>query len=147
MIVYELTCSCGLIFEGWFQDRQEFLSQQDKGLLVCPECGENDIRKILSPVTTCNTLKTFHEKKSEPQNEVVTEKAVLEALHTIQKFVEKNFEDVGAKLAEESLKIHYGVEESRNIRGVVTEDEEKVLEEEGIELLKIPVVSEDDQMN
>jgi len=147
MIVYDLTCDCGLTFEGWFQDRQEFLSQQVKGLLVCPVCGGNDIRKILSPVATCNTLKTSNEKAPESQDELITEKVVLEALHTIQKFVEKNFEDVGSKLAEESLKIHYGVEEARNIRGVATEEEEKVLKEEGIELIKIPVVSEDDPLN
>lgn len=147
MIVYDLTCSCGLTFEGWFEDRQEFLSQQEKDLLICPECGGNDIRKILSPVTTCSSFNIYHEKKPDSSKEVVTEKTVLEALHTIQKFVEKNFEDVGAKLAEESLKIHYGVGKKRNIRGVATEEEEKVLNEEGIELLKIPVMSEDDQLN
>jgi hypothetical protein len=147
MIVYDLTCVCGLTFEGWFQDRHEFLSQQDKGLLVCPGCGGNDIRKILSPVATCTSLKNSLHKQPDSQNEVVSEKSVLEALHTIKKFVEKNFENVGAKLAEESLKIHYGIAEARNIRGVVTEQEEKVLTDEGIDLLKIPVIYEDDQLN
>jgi len=77
----------------------------------------------------------------------VSPEALLHVLRTVQKFVEKNFEDVGTRLAEESLKIHYGVKEARNIRGVVTEEEEKVLEQEGIELLKVPIVSEDDKLN
>ena len=77
----------------------------------------------------------------------MTPAALIQALKTVQKFVEKNFEDVGSKLASESLKIHYGVEEARNIRGVVTEEEEKILEGEGIELLKVPIVSEDDKPN
>ena len=54
-------------------------------------------------------------------------------------FVEKNFEDVGADFTKEALKIHYGVTEPRNIRGVSTPEEEKTLKEEGIEFLKIPV--------
>jgi len=52
MIVYDLACECGYIFEGWFQDRDDFVAQQEAGLLNCPDCGGNTIRKILSPVTT-----------------------------------------------------------------------------------------------
>ncbi len=54
-------------------------------------------------------------------------------------FVEKNFDDVGCDFAKEALKIHYGVEEPRNIRGVSTKEEEKMLKEEGIDFLKIPM--------
>jgi hypothetical protein len=145
MIVYDLACDCGFIFEGWFQDRAEFLGQMAAGLITCPDCGGNGIRKILSPVSVCVS------HQSPPiggagDNEV-SATAVLNALRTIQKYVEKSFEDVGTKLAEESLKIHYGVEEPRNIRGVVTAEEEKTLEREGIELLKIPIMSEEDPLN
>ncbi len=65
-------------------------------------------------------------------------KEAEKALKTLQKFVEENFEDVGTELATESLKIHYGVAEARNIRGVTTDLEEKKLKEEGIAILKIP---------
>ena len=65
----------------------------------------------------------------------------------MQNYVKKNFEDVGAKFAEEALKIHYGAEKPRNIRGVTTEQEERMLEEEGIKLTKIPLVSEDEDLN
>ena len=54
--------------------------------------------------------------------------------------MEKNFDNVGPKLATETLKMHYGVIEPRNIRGVATESEEKILSEEGIKLLKIPMI-------
>ena len=60
-------------------------------------------------------------------------------LRSLQEYVVSNYEDVGSKLAEESLKIHYGLEEPRNIRGSSTEEEEKVLKKEGIEILKIPL--------
>jgi hypothetical protein len=54
-------------------------------------------------------------------------------------FVEKNFDDVGCDFAKEALKIHYGVTEARNIRGVSTKEEEKVLKKEGIQFIKVPM--------
>jgi hypothetical protein len=59
----------------------------------------------------------------------------------ISDFVEKNFDDVGCNFAKEALKIHYGVTEPRNIRGVSTDKEEKTLKEEGIQFFKVPISS------
>ncbi|MBU4153737.1 MAG: DUF1178 family protein, partial [Proteobacteria bacterium] len=58
--------------------------------------------------------------------------------------IDRNYEDVGANLATTALKIHYGVEERRDIRGVVTAQEEAMLNNEGIQLLKVPVIKEED---
>jgi hypothetical protein len=49
------------------------------------------------------------------------------------------FDDVGCDFAKEALKIHYGVEEPRNIRGVSTKEEEKMLKKEGVDFVKIPM--------
>jgi len=68
------------------------------------------------------------------------QESLIKYLHIMQEFVEKNFEDVGTNLATESLKIHYGVSKERNIRGVTTSEEDKMLHDEGIELLKIPML-------
>ena len=140
MIVFDLACDCGYTFEGWFQDRGEFEKQHAAAFLICPVCGGHKIRKILSPIRFQSpshlTGGVSHECRSaDPEN--IAE--VTKALETLQNFVEKNFEDVGTDLAKESLKIHYGVSESRNIRGITTEAEEKELQKEGIELLKIPM--------
>ncbi len=62
-----------------------------------------------------------------------------EMLNKIYTVVKKNTEDVGTAFAQEALKIHYGVTENRNIRGVATPEEEKTLKEEGISFMKIPV--------
>jgi len=61
----------------------------------------------------------------------------------ITAFIEKNFDNVGSRFATEALKIHYGVTEPRNIRGTSTHEEEKTLKQEGIEFIKIPVVSDE----
>lgn len=145
MIVFDLACLCGYQFEGWFQDHQDFVSQQDEGLLLCPNCGGINVRKIMSAVSVhTGSDSCFSSQKLEQQMEV-TEEMAAAVLNKIQEYVEKNFEDVGTKLPEKALKIHYGVEEARNIRGVATSEEEKILKEEGIELLKIPMVKKEER--
>jgi len=139
MIVFDLACSCGFSFEGWFRDREDFENQLAASYLLCPRCGGRKIRKILSPVR----FQAAGSKDSLPGGGqapgAVSPEDAEKALEILQRFVEENFEDVGADLARESLKIHYGVSESRNIRGVTTGAEEKILKEEGINLLKIPM--------
>ena len=145
MIVFDLACGCGYTFEGWFQDRQDFENQQTASFLVCPACGSTEIGKILSPIRT-QSSRNEKEKPSHKRAEESGSSATdVDALETLQKFIEDNFEDVGSELATESLKMHYGAAEPRNIRGVTTELEEKKLKEEGINLLKIsmPVKNKD----
>lgn len=147
MIVFDLECDCGYRFEGWFQDRQDFDNQQTASFLICPECGGRDIRKILSPIRAQSSGSALDKglQVKDGKSELLSDAA--EVLETLQEFVEKNFEDVGTELATESLKIHYGVSEPRNIRGVTTELEEKKLKEEGISLLKIPMPAKNKNAN
>ena len=139
MIVFDLACGCGYTFEGWFQDRQDFDKQQTAAFLVCPVCGGREIRKILSPIRAQSFRNAGYELSHMKAAEAEPPTRVADSLKTLQEFVEKNFEDVGTELATESLKIHYGVSKPRNIRGVTTELEEKKLQEEGINLLKVPM--------
>jgi len=46
---------------------------------------------------------------------------------------------VGHNFAKEALKIHYGLAEEREIRGVATEAEEELLRTEGVSFVKVPV--------
>ena len=48
MIVYDLKCANGHAFEGWFEDRQAFLSQKKRGLISCPACNDTDIAQLPS---------------------------------------------------------------------------------------------------
>ncbi len=149
MIVFDLTCVCGCCFEGWFQSHDDFQVQQTKGLLNCPSCGNDNVKKILSPVAVHATKQHTDSRNNETVAHYAnsTEQNLLQAMQHLQTYVEKNFDDVGPKLAEEALKMHYGVENVRNIRGVATPDEEKILQKEGIELLKIPILNKNDPSN
>jgi len=147
MIVFDLACVCGFTFEGWFQDRSDFESQQTASLLSCPHCGSREIRKILSPTHFQSSISEASYANKCSSDASVSPADAEKALVTLQKFVEENFEDVGVDLAKESLKIHYGVTEPRNLRGVTTESEEKKLKEEGIKLLKIPMLLKSEKIN
>ena len=143
MIVFDFQCICGCQFEGWFENRTDFEKQTDAGIIFCPRCGGDAIHKILAPVAIHTGFSALPCQQS-PDGAVVdanvTSETALQFLNSLRDYVEKNFDDVGLKLAEESLKIHYGVIEPRNIRGVATAEEEKMLSREGIELLKIPLL-------
>ena len=147
MIVFELACDCGYTFEGWFQDREDFEKQQTASFLICPDCGSRNIRKILSPIRTHSSRDAGSSHPGLEEAERIPPKNVADVLETLQEFICENFEDVGTELAAESLRIHYGVSKPRNIRGVTTEQEEKRLKEEGINLIKVPFPSKNRETN
>jgi hypothetical protein len=135
MIVFDLKCLQGHKFEGWFDDGKAYEDQKANGLLICPVCNGANISKIPSAFS----IKASHPEKSP----VHPHKELAKLEKTLAIFIENNFDNVGTRFATEALKIHYGVTEPRNIRGTSTQEEEKTLKEEGIEFIKIPVVSDD----
>lgn len=130
MIVFDLQCSNGHRFEGWFKDSQAYEAQVEKSLVACPTCKD----KVVSKIPTA-----FAIKSSQPTRQEAPSRDEMAALgQKLADFVANNFEDVGCDFAREALKIHYGAVEPRNIRGVSTTDEEKTLEEEGVQFFKFP---------
>lgn len=150
MIVFDLVCECGAQVEGWFRDHAEFDSQLKQGVICCPRCGnDSGIRKVLSPVYYQKSSfrnDPGHRRAAAGEADRSPEMAETAArtLRAVREFVEYHFEDVGSDFAKQTLKMHFGVEEARNIRGVVTPEEEKMLDREGIDYLKIPVLPKED---
>ncbi|MGE0083199.1 MAG: DUF1178 family protein [Desulfococcaceae bacterium] len=129
MIIFDLQCSMGHQFEGWFDDVQSFEDQKEKSLISCPVCNDSNIFRIPSAFAIRSPRKEG--KDGQPDN-------IAEIARKVSDYLENNFDNVGADFAKEALRIHYGVTEPRNIRGVSTPEEEKVLKEEGIGFFKIP---------
>lgn len=48
MKVYNLACPLDHRFEGWFASEADALEQQTNGMLVCPICNSQEIRRLLS---------------------------------------------------------------------------------------------------
>lgn len=132
MIAFDLQCSNGHTFEGWFDDREAFEEQRKQGLVSCPICDDPGVFIVLS---------TFAIPKAQlpAKQDNLRQLAVGDISRKIAEFLENNFDDVGTEFTREALKIHYGVVEPRNIRGVSSAEEEKLLEKEGVPLLKIPL--------
>ena len=130
MIVYDLECENQHRFEGWFDDDKAFKRQQKKGMITCPACGSEKVQRVWSKFGVVR-------RKGEDGN------AQINVLQQLKQFVEDNFEDVGTNFANEALKMHYGVVDHRNIRGVSTEKEEKTLKDEGVSFFKLPAARSD----
>ena len=134
MIIFDLECINGHTFEGWFDNREDLDNQQSEGLLVCPVCETNAVSQKLSAVAV-RTKSVMPAR--DMQNDM---KAIEELGEKISEYVVNNFEDVGSKFTEEALKIHYGTSDARGIRGTTTKDEDKLLEKEGIQTFKVPLL-------
>ncbi len=131
MIAFDLQCDKNHVFEGWFEDSQAYDAQKKKGLITCPSCNSTAISKLPS---------TFAIKGTQASGNPLDKQIDLKQMsNEIIDYVNKNFDNVGCDFAKEALKMHYGVTEPRNIRGVSTKEEEKTLTKEGIQFYKVPV--------
>lgn len=137
VIIYDLKCENGHKFEGWFNDQQAWISQNSQKIVSCPVCSSSNVEIVPSSITIMGkdlrAAGKLQEKELSP----------AKALQMFRHYIDKNFEDVGNKFAEVALKIHYGEEEKRNIKGTTTIQEENNLKEEGIQFIKIPVLKMD----
>lgn len=54
MIVFDLRCMAGHVFEGWFTSSAAYEEQAQSGGVACPECGDTHISKaITAPRVNC----------------------------------------------------------------------------------------------
>jgi len=134
MMAYDLQCGNGHVFEGWFEDSAAFNAQKKKGLIACPICNATAVSRLPSrfAIKTSSGLRPKETSATQDQAMAQLGRQVIE-------FFDKHFDNVGCQFASEALKIHYGAAEPRNIRGVSTQEEEKLLTQEGVQFLKIPL--------
>jgi hypothetical protein len=139
MIAFDLRCSNGHSFEGWFKDLESFNEQDSRDMIICPVCKSNKITRELSPVA----IKSVRGEENPQQSKPDYRKLAM----GVMEYIRNNFEDVGADFAKEALKIHYGVAEKRDIRGSATDEEEKTLKDEGVKFFKFPFFKPKDDDN
>ena len=168
MIKYQLICDQNHEFEGWFQASAAFDAQAESGLLRCPLCDSDQVKRALM---TPNLASPKRRKAIEPplaepapnsanppltnpmlanptpaqQSALPTKSeqvqafgAALAELRQLQQKITKDCRDVGDNFAEEARKIHYGEAEAEGIYGRATHEEREALEDEGIDVLDMP---------
>ncbi len=157
MIKYQLQCNEQHTFEAWFSNSTGFDNQSKAGEVVCPVCGSTDVEKAL--MAPAVKTRRNHDRKSQVGSESQSlvhnaadkdvqalSEAAAEAVDTLRKLrrhVEENAEYVGPRFAEEARKIHFEETEKRGIWGQATSSETRELLEEGISVLPVPELPED----
>lgn len=149
MIAFDLQCSGGHKFEGWFGSSSDFDVQQSGGLLACPVCHDAVVHKALS---VPNVGRKSNQADSAPVTpaeqaggEVVNAPALpppmrkmMEKLAAAQAEMLKTSDWVGRDFAETARAIHYGEEADRLIHGETSPEEADALAEEGINVAPLP---------
>lgn len=147
MIIYDLCCDNEHRFEGWFQSPADFDAQTERGLIRCPQCESGEVRRVPSVVAIGG-----HHAESEtpvrataPTLSATAATAQIKTLyHQLVSAVMASTEDVGSGFAEEARRIHYNEAPERPIRGQTTDEEYEALQDEGIDIIRLPMPRKED---
>lgn len=138
MIIFDLACRQDHPFEGWFHSLAAYDSQLEKGLIACPHCGSNEVRRIPSAPHLAKTGSApVVADQAKPS---ATPGEIRAAYQQLMSAIVAHCEDVGTKFADEARKIHYMEAPQRSIRGQASSEDYEELRDEGIDVLRLPVV-------
>jgi hypothetical protein len=143
MIVFDLACTKGHRFEGWFASGEAFDQQQAGGLVRCPVCDDADVSRLPSAhvaVTKGARLPTPAAAPSAPPPAPPAEATAGLPAEVVAKLREivRATENVGPRFPEEARRIHYNEAPARAIRGQASPEEAESLREEGIDFAPLP---------
>ena len=140
MIIFDLRCAAGHVFEAWFGSSEDYEAQQARGLVSCPICGAAEVGK--APMAPRLAGKAGSESPS-PE----TMKAMLAEMATLQKKLLEKSDNVGDRFSDEARAIHLGEAEARAIHGRATREDAAELIEDGIPVspLLFPLGEPDEQ--
>lgn len=153
MIVFDLICKQGHVFEGWFDSAAEFDRQKEGKLVACPMCDAIDVER--RPSAKVKVAKAARAAAAVPATAPATAakpSAAQEAMAGLPpdllaklREIVRSTEDVGERFPEEARKIHYEEVPHRAIRGEATADEARELADEGIDFAPIPPILSRDE--
>ena len=129
MVIYDICCENQHHFEGWFSHPGDFEHQLEQGLLDCPVCGCKEVRKL----PTGSKIRMGENRSS------LDLQGVARVVEEVADYIEQNYTDVGDRFPEEVRKIHYGEIAPGKIYGNANADEVAELQEEGIDVIPVPV--------
>jgi hypothetical protein len=137
MKVFNLRCGQQHAYEGWFASEEDFISQQERGMLACPLCGDSE--SVRMPNATRLKVSRHAAPAEQPTRSGTTEMTMQSQWLRAMRQVLNSTEDVGERFPEEARRIHYGEVEERGIRGKASREDADALRDEGIEIVALPV--------
>ena len=138
MIVFDLVCPHGHVFEGWFASSDAFDEQKKASLVRCPVCDDHHVaRRPGSRVRVRKAEAVVDAPSSLDAAQEAIAGMPADLLAKLREVVKKT-EDVGERFPEEARKMHYDEAPKRAIRGKATREDADALREEGIEFSSLP---------
>ncbi|MFZ9161353.1 MAG: DUF1178 family protein [Burkholderiaceae bacterium] len=162
MKVFNLQCSAGHRFEGWFKSSESCEDQRAQRLLTCPVCDGLDIVRLPSAPHIQTSTSALNDRSAQPSfDPAASEEApasgrsqpapvhslgdkralVQQRLLELARALVESADDVGRDFPEEARRIHYQEAPERMIMGQATAEETQALQDEGIEVVSLPFVA------
>lgn len=150
MIVFDLRCGTGHVFEAWFGSSAAYDEQRAAGLVSCPVCGVGEVEKaVMAPNVAVkgNRRAEAAPASTKPAPTPDAVKAALAALAEAQAKALEKSEWVGVAFADRARAMHLGDAPVAPIHGQATLADAKALAEEGVPIapLPLPVIPPDAQ--
>lgn len=145
MIVFDLRCAQGHVFEAWFGSSTDYEAQKARSLVVCPICGDSGVEKaVMAPNVSAKGNSraeaalpmAMPSGDAPPSPEQV--KQVLGMLAKAQAKALEKSEWVGSGFADKARAMHLGEADHKPIHGQVSAGEAKALADEGVPVAPLP---------
>ena len=147
MIVFDLKCGDGHVFEAWFGSSTAYADQRVTRLIACPICGGVEIDKaVMAPNIGAKGNRTVTAVApaalAPPADPAAAMKAALAALAAVQAKALATSEWVGPTFADRARAMHAGDAPAAPIHGLATREEARALVDDGVPVapLLVPVV-------
>jgi hypothetical protein len=146
MIVFDLACARGHVFEAWFGSSADFEDQRARSLVACPICGLDQVEKaVMAPNVTAKT-----NQRAGPDHNALPMrqggpslpgevKAMLATMAKAQAKLLDGSENVGRLFADEARAIAMGEADDRPIHGQASVAEARALLDEGLPVMPLPL--------
>lgn len=143
MIVFDLKCAGGHVFEAWFGSSAAYEEQRAGAMIACPLCGSAEVAKaVMAPNVGAKgnarpAAGVVPAPRPEPSCEAV--KAALAAMAASQAKALEGSEWVGLAFADRARAMHAGEEQHAPIHGQATPQQAKALLDDGINVAPLPL--------
>lgn len=132
MIVFDLRCSRGHVFEAWFSSSSAYEDQRARSLVMCPVCDDSSIDKaVMAP----NIAAKGNRMPAVPKG---AQQTALSRMAEAQAKLLENSEWVGRSFPDRARSMHLGEEPAALIHGETSPAEAAELADEGVPLMPLP---------
>lgn len=134
MIVFDLRCGAGHVFEAWFGSSGDWAAQRSAGQVRCPICDDAAVDKaVMAPNVTVKGNAGL------PAPSPAAFKAAMKALALAQNKALEGSQWVGTAFAARARAMHVGEEDQTPIHGRASLAEAKALVEDGVPVAPLPL--------